>query len=513
MKEMNEQAVPDNPWKDKEFSYEDVEHYRERGYDNKDILPKPTANRMTDTKNFFTLWMGSIHNIPNYAAVGGFLLLGITAFEVMLAIVLSGIVVALFLSYNGRAGASYGIPFSMHLRSTYGNIGAKLPGFLRGVVAAIAWFGLQTYVGSAALLILIGRIWPAFLEIGGGIDILGLSVPGLITFLVFWVMNLAIGFGGGDTINKFTGILTPIIYIVFGGMTIWAINVGGGLQNIMTSSLNANADYGTIFGMLIIISSTLSVWAAPGVSVADFTQNATSNEDQTKGQLAGLGVGYLVFAFMAVVILIGGSIHFGAQENDVLDIINKWDSIPAIALSTVVFLMTTISTNATGNIIPAAYQLSALWPKKIDYKRGVLIAGILSIVILPWRFMGDGGAIITFLNLIGALLGPVGGVMIAHYFVVKRGHINLDELYLPEGTEAAKKSKYYGLNVNAYIATIVALVLVLSGQFIPMLSIFSDISWVAGFVIAAVLYVLLVRFWPQENITGITLQDKKITME
>ncbi len=513
MKENNLQDVPANPWKDQHFDYEDVEHFRERGYDNKDILPKPTEKRNTDTKNFFTLWMGSIHNIPNYAAVGGFLLLGLTAFEVMLAIALSGIAVALFLSFNGRAGASYGIPFAMHLRSTYGNIGAKLPGFLRGVVAAIAWFGLQTYTGSAALLILIGRIWPSFLEIGGGTEILGITIPGLISFLVFWVLNLAIGFGGGDTINKFTGILTPIIYIVFGGMTIWAINVGGGLQNIMTYSLDSTVNYGTLFGMIMIISSVLSVWAAPGVSVSDFTQNATSNEAQTKGQISGLGVGYIVFAFMSVVILIGGSIHFGVQENDVLDIINKWDSLPAIAISTVVFLMTTISTNATGNIIPAAYQLSALWPKKIDYKRGVLIASIISVLILPWRFMGEGGAIITFLNLIGALLGPVGGVMIAHYYVVKRGHINLDELYLPEGTAEAKKSKYYGLNVNAYIATIVALVVVLAGQFIPALGVLADISWVAGFIIAFVLYILLVRFWPQENITGVTVQDRKITMD
>lgn len=513
MKELNEKELPDNPWKDQAFDYEDVEHFRERGYDNKDILPKPSEKRHSDAKNFFTLWMGSIHNIPNYAAVGGFLLLGLTPLEVMLAIAFSGLVVALFLSMNGRAGASYGIPFAMHLRSTYGNIGAKLPGFLRGVVAAIAWFGLQTYTGSAALLILIGKIWPGFLEIGGGTEYLGITIPGFITFIIFWALNLAIGFGGGDTINKFTGILTPIIYIVFGGMTIWAINVGGGLGNIMSYSLNADVNHSTLFGAIMIISSILSVWAAPGVSVSDFTQNATSNEAQTKGQISGLIVGYIVFAFMSVVILIGGSIHFGVQENDVLDIINKWDSLPAIAISTLVFLMTTISTNATGNIIPAAYQLSALWPKKINYQRGVLIAGIISVLILPWNFMGEGGAIITFLNLIGALLGPVGGVMIAHYFVVKRGHINLDELYLPEGTPEAKKSKYYGLNVNAYIATIVALVIVLAGQFIPALSIFADISWIAGFLIASILYILLVRFWPQENITGITLQDQKITMD
>jgi allantoin permease len=489
-------------------THEEIEEFRERGYENEDVLPKPEEKRNTSTKNFFTLWMGSIHNIPNYAAVGGFLLLGLSPFQVMLAIAISGIIVALFMSYNGRAGASYGIPFSMHLRSTYGNIGAKLPGFLRGVVAAIAWFSLQTYTGSAALLILIGKIWPGFLEIGNGMEILGITIPGLITFLVFWLMNIAIGFGGGDTLNRFTGILTPIIYIVFGAMSIWAIRVGGGLQNIMTYSLNVDTNYNTLFAMLIVISSVLAVWAAPGVSVSDFTQNAKSNEDQTKGQISGLAVGYLVFAFMSVVILIGGSLHFNGQENDVLDIINKWDSLPAIIISTLVFLSTTISTNATGNIIPAAYQLSALFPKKINYQRGVLLAGIISIFILPWKFMGEGGAIITFLNLIGALLGPVGGVMIAHYYFVKKRYINLDELYMDEDSEKGRESKYYGINGHAYIATLGGLFIVLAGQFIPSLSVISDISWIAGFVIAVVIYLFLVKFFPKEYITGITLEDE-----
>lgn len=491
-----------------DMTHQEIERFKKRGYENSDILPKPIEKRTTNTKNFFTLWMGSIHNIPNYAAVGGFLLLGLSALEVMLAVAFSGIIVALFMSLNGRAGATYGIPFAMHLRSTYGNLGAKLPGFLRGVVAAIAWFGLQSYTGSVALLILLGQIWPGFLEIGQGINVLGISAPGLITFLLFTIINIGIGIGGGETINRFTGLLTPIIYIVFGGMTIWAVNVGGGLANIMNYSLNTNVEYHTIFAMLVIVSSVLSVWAAPGVSVADFTQNATSNEAQTKGQILGLGVGYLVFAFMSVVILIGGSIHFGVQENDVLDIINKWGSLPAIAISTLVFLLTTISTNATGNIIPAAYQLSALFPKQINYRRGVLIAGLISILILPWRFVGEGGAIIAFLNLIGALLGPVGGVMVAHYYLVKNRVIDLDKLYLDNQNAAGKKSSYYGVNRHAYIATLVPLFFVLAGQFIPVLSILSDISWIAGFLLALVMYAALVRFVPSDHVTGITLEKK-----
>lgn len=198
----------------------DSKVFEQRGY-NKDIMPKNSEQRNSTAFNFFTLWMGAVHNIPNYTAVGGFLLLGLSPLQVMIALVLSSFFIATLLVANGYAGSKFGIPFAMHLRHTYGDIGAKLPGILRGVIAGIAWFGLQTYAGSQALLILINKVIPGFSEIGGGGTFLGITLPGFIAFIIFWVINFAIGFGGGDTLNKFTAILNPLIYIVFGGMTIW----------------------------------------------------------------------------------------------------------------------------------------------------------------------------------------------------------------------------------------------------------------------------------------------------
>lgn len=490
---------------DYQVTQEHIKLYKKRGYQNEDILPKTAEKRDTSALNYFTLWMGSIHNIPNYAAVVGYLLLGLSPIHVIIGLTLSGLSVAFFMIMNGRAGAKYGIPFAMHLRSTYGDSGAKLPGFLRGCVAAIAWFGVQTYTGAAALTILIGKIWPGFLNIGNGADILGLSIPVLISFVVFWLANLAIGLGGGGILNKFTAILSPIIYVVFGGMTIWAINVGGGIWNILSYDMPGVSSINPIFGYLIIIASVLGVWAAPGVSVSDFTQNAKSQKDQTFGQIGSLFVGYLIFAFMAVIIIIGGTMHFNAAPtsgNGVLDFINQWDSIPAIILTTTVFLMTTISTNATGNIIPAGYQLAALFPKSIDYKKGVLIASVISVLIMPWRFMADGSAIISFLNIIGALLGPVAGVMIAHYFFVNNQKIILDELYF-DADNSQTTSIYKGVNRQAYIATIAGLVFSLVGQFIPSLSVISDIAWIAGFAVAFVIYYVLTKAGSKDSTVGV----------
>ncbi len=275
--------------------------YKTRGYSD-DLLPKSDAQRNWKTFNYFTLWMGSVHNVPNYVMVGGFFILGLSTFSIMMAIILSAFIIALAMVFNGAAGSKYGVPFAMILRASYGVRGALLPGLLRGGIAAIMWFGLQCYAGSLAFLILLGKLWPAFLTFGGDFKLLGLSLPGLIAFLVFWLINVGIGFGGGKVLNKFTAILNPCIYIVFGGMAIWAISlVGfGPILDYLPTGV-AKAEH-TGFLFLVVINAVVAVWAAPAVSASDFTQNARSFREQAIGQTLGLVVAYILFAVAASVL-------------------------------------------------------------------------------------------------------------------------------------------------------------------------------------------------------------------
>ena len=461
--------------------------YKSRGYSD-DLLPKLESQRNWKTFNYFTLWMGSVHNVPNYVMVGGFFILGLSTFSIMMAIILSAFIIALVMVFNGAAGSKYGVPFAMILRASYGVRGALLPGLLRGGIAAIMWFGLQCYAGSLAFLILLGKLWPEFLTLGGDFKLLGLSLPGMIAFLVFWLINVAIGFGGGKVLNKFTAILNPCIYIVFGGMAIWAISLVGivPILDYLPAGV-AKAEH-TGFLFLVVINAVVAVWAAPAVSASDFTQNARSFREQAVGQTLGLVVAYLLFAVAGVCIIAGASIHYGMDTWNVLDIVQKWDSLFASFFAVLVILMTTISTNATGNIIPAGYQIAAIAPTKLTYKNGVLIASIISLLICPWKLMENQDSIYLFLDIIGGMLGPVIGVMMAHYFIVMRGQINLDELYTAPGDY-----KYFdnGFNVTAFLVTIVAVILSLGGKFIPLLEPFSRVSWFVGVIVAFAAYALL----------------------
>ncbi|CAM6642325.1 putative allantoin permease [Klebsiella michiganensis] len=461
--------------------------YKSRGYSD-DLLPKLESQRNWKTFNYFTLWMGSVHNVPNYVMVGGFFILGLSTFSIMMAIILSAFIIALVMVFNGAAGSKYSVPFAMILRASYGVRGALLPGLLRGGIAAIMWFGLQCYAGSLAFLILLGKLWPEFLTLGGDFKLLGLSLPGMIAFLVFWLINVAIGFGGGKVLNKFTAILNPCIYIVFGGMAIWAISLVGivPILDYLPAGV-AKAEH-TGFLFLVVINAVVAVWAAPAVSASDFTQNARSFREQAVGQTLGLVVAYILFAVAGVCIIAGASIHYGMDTWNVLDIVQKWDSLFASFFAVLVILMTTISTNATGNIIPAGYQIAAIAPTKLTYKNGVLIASIISLLICPWKLMENQDSIYLFLDIIGGMLGPVIGVMMAHYFIVMRGQINLDELYTAPGDY-----KYFdnGFNVTAFLVTIVAVILSLGGKFIPLLEPFSRVSWFVGVIVAFAAYALL----------------------
>lgn len=468
---------------------QDAAFFERRGY-NTDVMPKTASQRHNTTFNFFTLWMGAVHNIPNYTAVGGFLLLGLSPLQVIMALICSSFIIATLLAVNGYAGSKYGIPFAMQLRQTYGDIGAKLPGVLRGVIAGIGWFGLQTFAGSQALLILLNKFFPGFENIGNGTTILGITIPGLIAFLVFWAINFAIGIGGGDTLNKFTAILNPLIYIVFGGMAVWGFMVAGGWDQIMNYEIHTKSSgiiYPAFLTFILVFNSMMGVWAGPGSSVADFTQKAVSTRAQIVGQVSGIVVAHLLFAFSSVFIIIGGSVFLGYQEWNILTIINQWGSVWAILIATGVLLMTTISTNATSNIIPAAYQLSVLMPKWINYRRGVVIASVASILIMPWKLMQNEDSIFIFLNMIGAILGPVSGVLIVHFYLISRCKIDIDKLYFDLNTKHHDGLRF---NFSAYVATIIGVIVSLLG-FIPKFHVISDFSWFIGFFLAGVSYIIL----------------------
>ncbi|WP_432363096.1 allantoin permease [Sporosarcina sp. UB5] len=453
---------------------------------NDDILPSKPEERSWSIGNFMSVWMGAVHNIPNYIAVGGLFALGLSVGQVFAAIMIASIMLSAVMVLNGSAGSKYGLPFAMLIRTSFGTKGAMVPGIIRGVIAAIMWFGFQTYAGSQALFILIAKLWPSFSMLGGNWSLLGLSLPALLSFIIFWLFNVVLIYGGMDFLGKFTNILSPIVYVVFGGMAIWAIKLAGGISPILAyTSTGTSGNQVVLF--IAAITAIIASWAAPIVNVSDFTRLASSTKNQAIGQTVGLVVTYLLFAVASISIIVGSEIAFGTPIWNVLDVVARFDSTFAIAASVLTLCLTTLSVNVTGNIVPAGYQLASLFPKKLTFRSGATIAAVIGVLVMPWKLMENATSIFTFLNIIGGLLAPIAGVMLAHYFVVSKTEIDLSELYSKNG----KYNYTNGFNENALITVAVAGVLSLIGNFVSFFKPLYEMSWFVGIISAFILYSVL----------------------
>jgi allantoin permease len=442
-----------------------------------DLLPTKLENRTYHRGHFFSIWMGSVHNIPSYVTIGGFFALGLSIWQVFFTILIAAFILSIVMILNGHAGAKYGVPFAMLLKNTFGVRGAVIPGVLRGVIAAIMWFGLQTYAGSLAITLLVAEFWPGYVTIGGNWNFLGLGFPQLCSLLLFWFIHLLLIFGGMNIFGKLTRLLTPLIFLVFGGMAIWAIQLAGGIESIL--SYRSKGIHGNdFFIMTTCVTAILSTWVAQIVSVSDVTRFAKSNNDQMVGQFIGLTTTYLLFAFASIAIIIGSEVAFGAPIWNVLDAVERFDNKFVVSLALITICLSSLSVNMVGNIIPAGYQLTSFFPRRFGFKSGAVAATVIGILIMPWKLMENSTSIFSFLNAIGGLLSPVIGVMLVDYFLISKKSIDVKRLY--QNTTRT--------NWQAISAVLLACVVSLSSLFIEYLEYLYRISWFTGIGLAMFFY-------------------------
>lgn len=450
-----------------------------------DLLPISPEARTWKFGHYFSIWMGSVHNVPSYVTIGGFFALGLSIWQVFFIIILSALILAAMMCLNGHAGGKYGIPFSILIRSSFGRKGAIFPGILRGVVAAIMWFGLQTYAGSLAVTILIGELWAPYPTLGADWSLFGLSMSSLISLLLFWIINVLFIFAGIESLGKLTKLLSPLVFVVFGGMAIWAIHFAGGITPILNYR-SKGIDGNSILILLSCISAILATWVAQILSVSDMTRYSRSNKEQVLGQAAGLISTYILFAIASITIIIGSEVAFGVPIWNVLEVIDRFDSKFAIILSLLTICLSTLSVNIVGNIIPAGSQLAALLPRSLNYRSGAIVAAVIGLLIMPWKLMENPESIFTFLNMVGGLLSPVIGVMLVHYFLINKKEINLQELYSLK-TSMRSTTEF---NIPAILTTFLAGSISLLGKFIPILEPLYQVSWFSGILVSIFLYLI-----------------------
>ncbi len=457
-----------------------------------DLAPVAPAGRTWGTFSLFAMWMSDVHSVGGYTFAASLFFLGLAGWQVLVSMIVGISIVCVLMNLIGRPSQKYGIPFPVVARMAFGVMGANLAAIVRGIVG-IVWYGVQTYFASKAVQVLVLALWPEAAAFSHN-SVLGLSSLGWASFLFMWFFQLVIFLSGMETIRKFIDFCGPIVYLVMFVLAGWMISKTGldsfsmklsdkQFTGIESVGLMANA------AMLIV-----AYFAALLLNFGDFSRFATSEAAMKRGNFWGLPVNFIVFAVITVIVT-GGSLKvFGVAIMDPVLIVEKIDNPIATIVGSITFIVATMGINIVANFVSPAYDIANLAPQKINFKMGGLITSILSVMVCPWLFVSSAHAITVFVSIFGAVLGPMFGIMVADYYLVKREQVRLDDLY----TMSPKGSLHFdgGWNRKALAALAVSgalsIGLALLGAFGLMFNV-GDWGWLIGSATGALVYVGLNR--------------------
>lgn len=470
-------------------------------YTNEDLAIVPGDKRSWGTWNYAALWISMSLCIPTYMLASSLIEGGMNWWQAILTVFLGNTIVLVPMILNGHAGARYGIPFPVLARSSFGVRGANIPAVLRAIVAC-GWFGIQTWIGGYSLFQLIKVWWPGIGALPGVFPgWLGLETGPALTFLVFWSLNMFVVHKGIESIRKlllFKAVFLPAAALA---LLAWALVAAKGLGPILErpSKFATSAEFWAFF--FPALTGMVGYWATLSLNIPDFTRYAQSQRAQVLGQAIGLPPSMTAFAFVGVVVTSATAIVYGSVIWDPVVLAGKFESPVLVSLAMLAVIISTLATNIAANIVSPANDFSNLAPAKIDFKMGGYLTGVLGILILPWKLLADpNGYIFTWLIAYSSLLGPIGGIMIVDYFVVRKQQLAVEELYVKEGRywyrdgfhRAAIIALLVGIlpNVPGFLA---AIKVIPQDEFPALITGLYHYAWFVGFGLSGLVYGLMTR--------------------
>src|SRR3989475_10658214 len=424
---------------------------------NPDLAPVPPNRRRWRVGSFAALWISMSACIPTYMIASSLIGGGMNWWQAILTIFLGNLIVLIPMVLNAHAGTLYGIPFPVYCRAAFGTKGANIPALLRAFVAC-GWFGIQTWIGGNAIYKILGVFIPS-LVLETQATVLGITFPQFICFLFFWGINMLVVYKGIDCIRWLLNIKAPLLIALGLVLLAWAYKQAGGFGPIL-SQPSAFAPGQPKSGQFFLfffpaLTGMIGFWATLSLNIPDFSRYAVSQRDQIIGQALGLPMTMALYSFIGVAVTSATTIIYGNTIWDPVDVLTRFQNPVVLVVALLGLCIATLATNIAANVVSPANDFAHLAPRHISFRLGGLITGVVGVLMMPWKLVADpNGYIFTWLIAYSALLGPIGGILIADYYVYRRRRLNLAALYDPDGEYRFCK----GFSIVALVALILGVI-------------------------------------------------------
>jgi NCS1 family nucleobase:cation symporter-1 len=447
---------------------------------NKDLAPTSITQRTWATYNIAALWVGMSMCIPTYMLASGLIAGGMNWWQALLTIGLGNVIVLIPMILNAHAGTKYGIPFPVLARASFGTKGSNIPALLRAVVAC-GWFGIQAWIGGQAFNSLIQIILPDWALFSWG--------PA-VGFIIFWSMNVYFIVKGIESIRWLQSLGAPFLFLVSLGLFVWAYVNADGLGPILSqpSKFETAGEFWKFF--IPSLTGMVGFWATLSLNIPDFTRYAKSQRSQIIGQAIGLPPAMVLFSFIGIAVTSATVIIYGEAIWDPVVLLSRFENPLVVIISLSALIIATLTTNIAANVVSPANDFANLSPKHITFVKGGLITAVMGILMMPWKLLADYSAYI-FGWLIGysSFLGPIAGILICDYFLIRKQKLITKDLYDINGEYRFSG----GYNYTAIIALAAGVFVALIGLLVPAVHILYDYAWFSGFFIAFLVYWLLMK--------------------
>jgi NCS1 family nucleobase:cation symporter-1 len=445
---------------------------------NEDLAPVSPERRTWGTYNYAALWISMSVNIPTYLLASGMIAGGMSWKQALFTVFLGNVLVLIPMLLNAHAGTRYGIPFPVFARASFGVLGANVPAILRALVAC-GWFGIQTWIGGEAINAMLIALAPGWRHFPFG--------PA-ICFGLFWLLNVLVILRGIETIRFLQGVSAPFLLLIGLALLLWAKGKAGGFGPMLAapSKFHSFADFFRFF--VPSLTGVVGFWATVSLNIPDFTRYARSQRDQMVGQALGLPATMTFYSFIGIAVTSATLIIFGEALWDPVAVLSRLGHPWAVVLAMIALLMATLNVNVAANVVSPANDFSNLSPRRISFRTGGLITCVMGIVMQPWKLMSSyGNYIFGWLVGYSGFLGPIAGVLICDYFVIRQKNLSTQDLYQRGGLYEYSS----GINWQAVASLAAGAGVAFVGLFVSALRVLYNYAWFVGFAVSFFAYFLL----------------------